>query len=44
MEQIRAVETAKNTGLHAYGINVNFAPVADVCTEPGDFMYDRGCP
>ena len=41
MEQIRAVETAKNTGLHAYGINVNFAPVADVCTEPGDFMYDR---
>ena len=40
-DPFQAGETAKNTGLHAYGINVNFAPVADVCTESGDFMYDR---
>lgn len=31
----------KNRDLLSYGINVNFAPVADVCTDPGDFMYDR---
>ena len=31
----------KNRELLSYGINVNFAPVADVCTDPGDFMYDR---
>ena len=41
MEAVRSVEAEKNTGLRRYGINVNFAPVADVCTEPGDFMYDR---
>lgn len=41
MERIRAVEAAKNTGLRGYGINVNFEPVADVCTNPGDFMFDR---
>lgn len=27
--------------LKALGINVNLAPVADVSTNPGDFIYDR---
>ena len=27
--------------LHTYGVNVNFAPVADVSTDPNNFMYDR---
>ena len=27
--------------LRELGINVNFAPVADVSTDPGDFIYDR---
>lgn len=27
--------------LSMLGINVNFAPVADVSTDPGDFIYDR---
>ena len=31
----------KHQGLLSYGINVNFAPVADVCTNPEDFMYAR---
>ena len=31
----------KNRDLLAYGINVNFAPVADVSTDPADFIYDR---
>lgn len=31
----------KNTGLRALGINVNFAPVCDVSTDPNDFIYDR---
>lgn len=31
----------KNEKLLQYGINVNFAPVADVTTSAGDFMYDR---
>lgn len=30
-----------NGRLRALGVNVNFAPVADVSTDPGDFMYDR---
>jgi len=30
-----------NGGLLRYGINVNFAPVADVSTDPADFIYDR---
>lgn len=32
---------AVNGTLLLYGINVNFAPVADVSTTPGDFIYDR---
>ena len=31
----------KNMGLRELGINVNFAPVCDVSTTPGDFIYDR---
>ena len=31
----------KNSALLALGINVNLAPVADVSTDPGDFIYDR---
>ena len=27
--------------LRALGVNVNFAPVCDVSTNPGDFIYDR---
>ena len=37
-----AVDTAdKDALLHALGINVNLAPVADVSTDPRDFIYDR---
>lgn len=31
----------KNSALLALGINVNLAPVADVSTDPSDFIYDR---
>lgn len=31
----------KNSALLALGINVNLAPVADVSTDPGNFIYDR---
>lgn len=31
----------KNRDLLSCGINVNFAPVADVSTDPEDFIYDR---
>ena len=31
----------KNMGLRELGINVNFAPVCDVSTDPNDFIYDR---
>ena len=31
----------KSSLLLSLGINVNFAPVADVSTDPGDFIYDR---
>lgn len=41
MDEIRADAAAKNTGLRGYGINVNFAPVADVSTDPADFINDR---
>lgn len=37
-----AADTAdKDALLHALGINVNLAPVADVSTDPSDFIYDR---
>lgn len=31
----------KDTLLSSLGINVNFAPVADLSTDPKDFIYDR---
>ena len=31
----------KSAGLLSYGVNVNFAPVADVSTDPSDFIYKR---
>ena len=31
----------KNSALLALGMNVNLAPVADVSTDSGDFIYDR---
>jgi len=31
----------KNSALLGYGINVNLAPVCDVSTDPGAFIYDR---
>lgn len=31
----------KSSALLALGINVNLAPVADVSTDPADFIYDR---
>ena len=31
----------KSQRLRALGINVNLAPVADVSTDPGDFIYSR---
>ena len=41
MDALRADAVEKNAGLSRYGINVNFSPVADVSTDPEDFMYDR---
>ena len=37
-----AAETGeKDLLLQSLGINVNLAPVADICTDPSAFMYDR---
>ena len=41
LETVARDAAAKSEGLLSYGINVNFAPVADVCVESGDFMYER---
>ena len=41
MERIVADTAEKDALLSSMGINVNFAPVADIATEPGDFMYKR---
>ena len=41
MEAVLSDAAAKNATLLQLGINVNFAPVADVSTDPGDFIYDR---
>ena len=41
MDWIRGDAVEKNAGLRGYGINVNFGPVADVSTDPNDFIYDR---
>ena len=41
LEAIREDTRTINEGLLSYGINVNFAPVADVSTNSADFIYDR---
>lgn len=41
MEQVLSVETEKSALLRDLGINVNMAPVCDVTTGFGAFMYDR---
>lgn len=41
MEAILADTRQVSQGLLSYGINVNFAPVADVSTDSADFIYDR---
>lgn len=41
MEAILTDTRQVNQGLLSYGINVNFAPVADVSTNSSDFIYDR---
>jgi len=41
MEAVTEDAHQKDLLLKALGFNVNFAPVADVSTSPGDFIYDR---
>lgn len=41
MEAIVSDTHEKDLLLHALGFNVNFAPVADVCTKPSSFMFAR---
>lgn len=41
MEEIVRDTAEKDTFLRELGINVNLAPVADVSTDPGDFIYSR---
>ena len=41
LEAIAQDAASKSALLLGYGINVNFAPVADVSTDPADFIYDR---
>ena len=41
MSAILSDTSEKDLLLSALGINVNFAPVADVSTDVGDFIYDR---
>ncbi len=41
MEAITADVHEKDVLLHALGFNVNLAPVADVSTSAGDFIYSR---
>jgi len=41
MDRILADTREKDILLQALGFNVNLAPVADVSTDPGDFIYAR---
>lgn len=41
LDAIRQDAAGKSAALLALGININFAPVADVSTQKGDFIYDR---
>ncbi len=40
-ELLDQTETAKITMLEDLGVNVNFAPVVDVCDDESAFIYDR---
>lgn len=41
LEAVTAETAEKDALLRSLGINVNFAPVVDIATDPADFMYDR---
>ena len=41
LDAVLAEDTERNELLNSLGINVNFAPVADISTNPNDFIYDR---
>ena len=41
MELVLGTETEKAVLLNTLGINVNMAPVCDIATDPGSFMYSR---
>ncbi|MFR7893084.1 MAG: glycoside hydrolase family 3 N-terminal domain-containing protein [Dysosmobacter sp.] len=41
IEKFSGIRTPGAGNLRALGINVNFAPVCDVSTDPKDFIYDR---
>lgn len=41
IDRVREDAAEKCRMLMTYGVNVNFAPVADVSTDPGDFIYKR---
>lgn len=41
LDAVRQDAAGKSAALLALGININFAPVADVSTQKGDFIYDR---
>lgn len=43
VDALTADAEEKDALLQSLGINVNLAPVADVSTNPGDFIYDRTC-
>lgn len=41
LELLEKTETEKATLLKSLGINLNLAPVADISTNPNDFIYNR---
>ncbi|MGN0536698.1 MAG: glycoside hydrolase family 3 N-terminal domain-containing protein [Acutalibacteraceae bacterium] len=41
LELLKDKETEKAVLLNSLGIDINLAPVCDIATEEGDFMYDR---
>ncbi len=41
LELLKVKETEKAVLLNDLGIDINLAPVCDIATETGDFMYDR---
>lgn len=40
-ELLETIENEKSTLLKSLGINLNLAPVADISTNPNDFIYSR---